>query len=150
VHTPATHVAPAEHVRPHAPQLLDSVARERHVSAQLVCPAGHTTTQAPLTHERPAAHALPHAPQFVALAAMFTSQPLAAARSQSAKPAAHAPTTHAPLAQACVATLASAQALPHAPQCRGSKLVLVHAPPQVLSPAPQVVAQTPAEQTCPA
>jgi hypothetical protein len=56
-----------------------------------------------------------HAPQWVEELAVFTSQPLAALPSQSAKPAAHDATTHRPPAQALVA-LARAQRVPQAPQ----------------------------------
>ena len=97
-----------------------------------------------------AAQALPHAPQLAVSVLVLVSHPLVAVRSQSAKPLAHAPTTHAPEAQACVATLASAQTRPHDPQLFGSKLVEVQLPEHEVSPAPHVAVQAPAVHTRPA
>ncbi len=58
---------------------------------------------------------------------------------------------HAPATQPWAATLASAQAVPHAPQCAGSMAVLAQnavAPsPQVRSGAAQVAPHAPPEHT---
>jgi hypothetical protein len=69
-------------------------------------------------HVCPAAQRVPHAPQFIAFE-RSASQPLAALRSQSAKPAAHALTQRPPTHAADDMPLAT-QALPQLPQCRGS------------------------------
>jgi hypothetical protein len=96
---------------PHAPQLFGSP--EAAVSAvsqplvaslsQLPKPAAQSKRQAPATHAgvtfclppAVAVHEVEHAPQRVASLWVFTSQPLPAAPSQSAKPAEHA-RRHAP------------------------------------------------------
>ena len=61
--------------------------------SQSANPALHAMAQLPALHEGvpfEPLHALPHDPQFDALVLVFTSQPLAALMSQSAKPALHA------------------------------------------------------------
>jgi hypothetical protein len=70
------------------------------------------------------AQARPQAPQCVALVWVLASQPLAGLPSQSPKPAAQRTTVHIPPAQPLAATLASAQAAPHALQLAGSMAVL--------------------------
>jgi hypothetical protein len=160
---PAAHVAPqvdalhagaplatAGHATPHAPQCDALLRVSTHAPLHAVSPAAQGIMQKPAAHTRPAAHARPQPPQCAASVLVFASHPSAAARLQSAKPAAHAPTTHAPAAQACVATLASAQRTPQPPQWLGSKLVSVQPPAHAVSPAPHVAAHTPAVQTSPA
>lgn len=61
-------------------------------------------------------HCAPQPPQWFTSVKMVTSHPFAAIPSQSAYPAAHAPTPQRPAAQAPVAC-AGAHAIPHVPQC---------------------------------
>ncbi|MFO0628416.1 MAG: hypothetical protein U0325_22780 [Polyangiales bacterium] len=80
---------------------------------------------------------------------MSASQPLAAERSQSAKPAAHAPTPQVPLRHAALA-LGTAQADPQAPQCAVLAAVSTQAPPQqVCPPGHDCALEQPAAQTFP-
>ncbi len=72
-------------------------------------------------------HAAPQAPQCVGVVPRLVSQPLAATRSQSPKPARQAATVHAPAEQPAVA-LASEHALPQAPQFDTLVLVAVSHP----------------------
>jgi hypothetical protein len=65
--------------------------------------------QALFTQRSPAAQAWPHAPQFAASLVVFTSQPLLALPSQSAKPGRQAE-LQAPAAQRAVAWAGAAQA----------------------------------------
>jgi hypothetical protein len=99
-------------------------------------------------------HARPQPPQCAALDVVTTSQPLAAAPSQSPKPAAQRTTAHSPPVQPWVWVLASAQLVPHAPQFAGSIDVFAQkrasAGPQVVAGVAQVVPQTPPEHTRPA
>ena len=86
------------HTLPQAPQFdaLVCVFGSQPVTAlisQSANPALHAMAQLPALHEGvpfEPLHALPHDPQFDALVLVFTSQPLAALMSQSAKPALHA------------------------------------------------------------
>jgi hypothetical protein len=113
-----------EQSAPHAPQCatLDASATSQPLAAlpsQSPKPALHEATRHAPAAQAPTplagAQARLHAPQCVDELAVFTSQPLAALPSQSAKPAAHDATTHRPPAQALVA-LARAQRVPQAPQ----------------------------------
>jgi hypothetical protein len=74
-------------------------------------------------------HARPQAPQLLASAPrVLTSQPLLGLPSQSERPVMHTPTAQAPPKQAAALTPGSAQALPQAPQWRGSMPVLTQSP----------------------
>jgi hypothetical protein len=75
--------AGATQARPQAPQCAASVARFTQAPAQNVVGAMHTETHPPTEHTVPAVHARMHAPQWALLARRSTSQPLAAAPSQS-------------------------------------------------------------------
>jgi hypothetical protein len=94
---------------------------------------------------------VPQPPQRALSVRVFTSQPLLASPSQSAKPAAHAPMAHAPDAHMALA-LGSAHVRPQAPQLvalavRSVSQPLAAAPSQ--SPKPPVqrtMAQAPAAQ----
>ena len=72
-----------------------------------------------------------------------TSQPLAAIRSQSRKPAAQAAIAHAPAAQVVVA-LGSAHARPHAPQLAA---LVVRSASQPLAAEPSQSPNPPAQRT---
>jgi hypothetical protein len=162
-HTPAEHTRPAGHAAPHAPQAALSVRVSTSqplagLMSQSAKPAAQAVTaHAPAAHDAVAlgsAHARPQAPQWVVAVVTSVSQPLAAAPSQSPKPAAQRPTVHSPAAHPLVAALASAQARPHAPQWAGSIAVLAQ---NALAPAPQVASgaahtapHTPSAQSCPA
>ena len=86
------------HTFPHEPQfdVFVPVFTSQPFTAlisQSANPALHAMAQLPALHEGvpfEPLHALPHDPQFDALVLVFTSQPLAALMSQSAKPALHA------------------------------------------------------------
>jgi hypothetical protein len=162
-HAPAEQTWPAAQAAPHAPQLALSVRVSTSqplagLRSQSAKPVAHAATaHAPTAHVAVAlgsAQARPQAPQFAALVVSSASHPLAAAPSQSPKPAAQRAGAQVPPAQPWVAVCASAQTVPHAPQLVGSIAVLaqkaVGAAPQVASGAAQVAPQTPAEQTWPA
>src|SRR6516162_9328619 len=103
--TPAVHILPAPHWLSHAPQLLTSVLRLRHVSPHCVCPLGHIVWQTLLMHMSPRAQAM-HPPQWLGSLVMLVQAPLQT-MSEALPPqlATHAPATH---------TLPSAQTLPQA------------------------------------
>ena len=90
---------------------------------------------APFTRE---GHATPQRPQFAALVERFTSQPLEATPSQSAKPSLQAK-PQAPAAQVARAFAGAAQAFPHAPQWATLVAVLVSQPLEAVpSQSPKV------------
>jgi nicotinate-nucleotide--dimethylbenzimidazole phosphoribosyltransferase len=132
-HAPAEHTRPAAQAVPHAPQLALSlrVSTSQPLAAlpsQSTKPVAQAATaQAPAAQVGVAlgsAQARPQAPQFAALVRVSVSQPLAAAPSQSPEPASQRSTVQAPPVQPWAATLASAQAVPHAPQLAGSMAAL--------------------------
>jgi hypothetical protein len=114
------HAAPAfakEHCLPHTPQLLASLCKLTQTPPHREVPAGHVATHAP----RPVSQSgvaplqtLPQRPQFIVVSSEL-SQPFAALRSQSAKPALHA-YAHAPIEQAGVVFGLATQAVPQEPQ----------------------------------
>lgn len=77
--------------------------------------------------------AFPHAPQWATSVCALTSQPLAAAPSQSAKPPAQALTAQLPMRQKATA-LGRPQRLSHTPQLTGLAIRSTQAPPQQVSP----------------
>lgn len=128
---PATHAAP----------------RVAHTPEQYVCPAGQTTRHTPAVQDSAALHATPHAPQFRLSSLVLTSQPLAAPRSQSAKPAAHA-NPQPPAAHVAVALAADAQAVDVCPS-PSALHVRRDAPSQSTAPGVHTHgAQTPARHVC--
>jgi hypothetical protein len=106
----------------------------RHMPATQMLPAGHTT---------------PHPPQLFVAVDVFVSQPFAGLPSQSPRLASHT-NAHRPAAHTLVALARAGHAVPHALQLAGSLLRLTHAPLQLVRPAVQLVAHTPAEHTWPA
>jgi hypothetical protein len=107
--------APAEQETAHEPQCVGSLPVFTQAPPQRESGAAQVVAQAPAEHTWPAGHARPHAPQWALSLWPRTSQPLAALRSQSRKPAAQAVTEHAPPEHAEVA-LGRAHARPQAPQ----------------------------------
>jgi hypothetical protein len=118
------------------------------------------TPQRPVAHVPVAlggAHARPHAPQWASVVPRSVSQPFAAIPSQSPKPGSQRTIAHAPAVQACVATCARLQRVPHIPQFAGSWAVLAQKSPvrpsvavvsvQRVRGMAQVVVQVPFEQT---
>jgi hypothetical protein len=112
------------HAIPQPPQWFTSlsVLTSQPLTAtrsQSALPASHVATaHAPFTHAAVAPGRLqriPHPPQFDASARVFTSQPLAAFVSQSAKPVLHEATVQRPDAQPAVAP-GTTHCDPHAPQ----------------------------------
>jgi hypothetical protein len=94
-------------------------------------------------------HDMPHAPQFVRSFERFTSQPLLALPSQSAKPSAHR-YSQVLLAQVAVALARAAHGRPHPPQCCGVLVTvtshpLLALPSQSPKPAAQTTPHAPAE-----
>ncbi|MFO0627632.1 MAG: hypothetical protein U0325_18635 [Polyangiales bacterium] len=79
---------------------------------------------------------MPQPPQCIRSVCGFTSQPLAASRSQSAKGAVHAPTAQVPLRHAG-APLGTRQAAPQAPQWAVFSCGFTQPPPQQVCPAGQ-------------
>jgi len=106
------------HTVPHAPQLAGStvvLAQKAEAPLQVRRGAAQLVPQRPPEQTEPAGQATLHAPQLALLARVFTSQPLLATPSQSAKPGAQAAMAQAPAAQV-EAALGSAQTRPQAPQ----------------------------------
>jgi hypothetical protein len=93
-------------------------------------------------------HTLLHRPQFATLVLSPSSHPSEAVVLQSPKPVLHTATPQRPATQKGVA-FGSEHAIPHPPQLAGSLLVLVHAPEQLVRPAPHEAAQVPPPQICP-
>jgi hypothetical protein len=123
-HAPTLHTANAGHTVPHAPQLEAVVRRSTSqpsaaIALQSPKPVEHATPQALAAQAgvllARAGHALPHAPQWLTLVASVTSQPLAAAPSQSSKPGAHA-NAHMPDAHVGAALARAGHATPQRPQ----------------------------------
>lgn len=121
---------------PHAPQWLFALRVStsqpfRCTRSQSPKPTTHDENpHAPATHVGAAllgAHVALHAPQWLSDVRVSTSQPLAAIRSQSAKPGLHAPTVQIPPTQRPV-PLAAVQRDPQAPQCCASVIVFVSQP----------------------
>ena len=107
---------------PHAPQFAASEAVVTQRPLQLVWPAGQRSTQVPLEQVCVAVHARPQAPQLATLVERFTSQPVVATPSQSAKPVAQVrPQRDA--AQVRVALAPVGHEVPQAPQFAGSVAV---------------------------
>ena len=97
----------------------------------------------------PPPHTLPHAPQWLSFDAKLTSQPLAAARSQSPKPALHTK-LHAPDAHTPDAFAGDEHTVPHAPQLSGSERVVTQSPPHTVCPVGQRAEHVPPRHTVPA
>ena len=95
-----------------------------------------------------ALHAAPHAPQLAVDVRRFTSQPLLATPSQSAKPAAQV-NPHAPRVHAVVALARAGQVVAHAPQFDTSVWRFTQRPEQKVVGAVQMLAQALDEHTCP-
>jgi hypothetical protein len=93
-----------------------------------------------------AAQVIPHAPQ-LAVVVSAVSHPLGVRASQLPKPVAQPATTQLPPEHTWKLTWASAQTVVQSPQWAGSTAVFAQkvdgATPQVVSPEPQVVPQTP-------
>ncbi len=162
---PAVHAAAlafvSTHALPHAPQLVVVLSGVSHPSGprmltQSPKPVLQLKPQTPEAQVRVAfarAGQGAQLPQWSTFELKLASQPLRAMPSQLPKFAEHPTGTHPPLAQPLVVVLARLHVVPQAPQLAGSMLVLAQkvagAVPQVVSPPPQVVPQTLAEQTCP-
>jgi hypothetical protein len=145
VQTPSAHAEPGPHTTPQAPQFDVSLSMDTHTPPHSNRPAGQTHFEN--AHERPPPHTTPQAPQ------------LAESRVRSTQLWPHAeyggvqPPTHAPAWQKAAAL---GQALPQAPQFRGSlaserqtpsqRIVPVgqaHAPEMHDPPPPQTRSQLP-------
>jgi hypothetical protein len=117
---------------------------------QLAKPVVHVKPHVPLVQVGDAlagvGQLVPQRPQWVSVLVRLTSQPSAAVALQSPKPVEHAATPQPPERQKAMA-LGSEHAVPQPPQLDGSMLVLVHAPEQLVRPAPQEAAQVLAAQT---
>lgn len=146
----------AAHPRPHAPQwnalVFVSVSQPLLITpSQSPNPALHgPTLQTPALQRGMAfgeLHAWPHMPQLVALPVVSTSQPFAAAPSQSAVPVGHMPAAQTPALQTAPGPMHACPQPPHA-----LPLVDVSAsqpfaasPSQSANPVSQVDTQRPAE-----
>lgn len=90
-HMPPKHVAltvpVATHAMPQRPQFSTSASGLTHRPAQRISPAAQGETQAPATHTFVPSQTVPQAPQFKRSICTLLSQPVAAFRSQSRKPA---------------------------------------------------------------
>ncbi len=137
VHTPAAQPATpfaAVHTLPHAPQFETfAVVLVSQPSAGFALQSANPGSQAPnvqtpATHDSAAfgrLHAVPQPPQFASEPAVFVSHPFAIIPSQFANPVLHVPTAQAPATHAAV-PLGTVHTVPHAPQFRGSVIVLTH------------------------
>jgi hypothetical protein len=117
-HVPLLHVRNSgveAQARAQAPQFARSLWRSTQRPLQNVSPVAHTLLHTPRLHAVPVRQVTPQPPQLALSFVVLVSQPLAALRSQSAKPALQVPTAQAPVAQVGVA-LATVQARPQAPQ----------------------------------
>ena len=130
---------PATQVFPHAPQLELVLSVASQPLAALPSQSAKPALQV-ATVQRPAAQpavalgstqGLPQLPHEVAVLDRLVSQPSVALALQSPKPGLHAAMVQAPAAHAAVA-LASAHALPHAPQWVALVLLLVSQPVMTL------------------
>jgi len=158
-HTALVPMGGGGQLTPQPPQLVTSpdAVLTSQPSSELVLQSRKPALHAPITHRPPeqleAALAdwqrLPHTPQLLASEAVLVSQPLAAAPSQSAKPAAQAESTHAPILHPAT-PLGKEHALPQAPQWAGSLARSRHTPEQAVVPPAQVEVQAPEEHTVPA
>jgi hypothetical protein len=115
-------------------------------------PAAQVMVHAPIA--QPAAppvalHARPQPPQWATAPLVSTSQPLAAAPSQSAKPALQVK-PHAPAAQVGVALARAGHTVEQAPQLVALVARLTQRPPQLVSPAAHTSVHAPMEHTLPA
>jgi hypothetical protein len=140
VQTPPQQPSPAPHACPQAPQFAVSLDTSVQTPPQQCFPPGQSPllpqVQAPFTQLSPAAHACPHAPQLAASLVVFTSQPLLAFLSQSAKPARQWK-LHVPLTQAAVAFAGMGQTWLQLPQLPVSLVVSTHLLPHSVWPAAQ-------------
>ncbi len=104
----------------HEPQCAGSLVIRTQSPEQFVVPVPHVAPHVPAEQTCPLAHArgaavVEHAPQLALSALVFTSHPLAAMPSQSAKPVAHVPSAQVPAVQVAVA-FANTHRLPQPPQ----------------------------------
>ncbi|MFO0560349.1 MAG: hypothetical protein U0269_20195 [Polyangiales bacterium] len=154
---PSAHVAaalgPAEQTRPHIPQLFTSVVASTHETipplVQRMLGSGQSKRHVPAPHICPAGHALPHAPQFIGLDRVSASQPLVGSRSQSAKPASHAPIPHVPIVHEAAALAGAGHARPHEPQFITSVCTSRQLAPHIILGAGQSERHAPATHSCP-
>jgi len=75
-HCPLTQTFPPAHLRPQAPQWLESVLRSAHPPLQGFCPLGQLSRQFPPEQSFPEAHGLPQPPQWRLSEAKFLQIPL--------------------------------------------------------------------------
>ncbi len=152
---PAEHGTPAPQDVPHAPQLAELVRRSvSHPSLAVLLQSPkfvlqvnpHTPDAHVVVALAAVAHALPQRPQLESELVVLTSQPSLVVLLQLAKPVSHAAIPHAPERQNSLA-LGSEHTVPHAPQFAGSRLVLVHAPEQLVRPVPHEAEHVPAAQS---
>lgn len=146
-HAPLLQTCPPVHRLPHMPQLLPSELTSAHVPAppppipkppmHAVSPVGQL--QLPPLHVAPFGHTLPQPPQSRVFVCVSTHAPFMPHDvSPVGQPAVHVPLTH---------WLPGPQRFPHVPQLRGSLVVSVHTPLQLVVPAPHV--HVPLEQLAP-
>ncbi len=137
-HAPAAQLAVAlgsEHTRPHIPQLLTLVVTSTHVPPQRMAGALQPEVQRRMSASQMGVapvQAVPHAPQFMAVSSV-ASQPLAVARSQSAKFVLHAK-VQLEAAHETAALARAGHALPHDPQCAVDVRVSTQDPLQRVCP----------------
>lgn len=112
-----------EHMAPHAPQLatLFVIATSQPSTAlllQFAKPDWHAMPHWPAEQDGTPlveSQAFPQPPQLLVLVWVFTSQPLPASVSQSAKPVLQAPSAHVPVVH-CAEAFGKLQTLPQVPQ----------------------------------
>jgi hypothetical protein len=149
VQAPAVHACPARHARPQPPQWAVLVCVLTQVMPQPVRPPVQMSEHVLVAQVRPVAHAPPQRPQLAPSVRRSTSQPLAALRSQSPKPALQV-YPHAPAAHVAVALARVGHTLPQVPQFVGLVAVAASQPlaalrsqsvkPGLQAPAPQTPA----------
>jgi hypothetical protein len=140
VQRPLQHPWPAAQTCPQPPQFAASLDASLQIPPQQSLPPGQSPllpqVHALFTQLSPAAQAWPQAPQFAASLVVFTSQPLLAFRSQSAKPARQAKPQVA-LLQVASPCAGAGQRWPQLPQLLASVLVVTQVLPHRVWPAGQ-------------
>jgi hypothetical protein len=127
-HVPSTHVCPAMHARPHAPQFAALVATSTHAPPHIIRGAaqlGPPPVHMPAVQTAPPVHPRPHIPQFDPSDVTSTQTPAHIIRGAGhVEAATHVPAVHA---------WPAGHVLPHPPQFAPSVITLMHAPAHATS-----------------
>jgi hypothetical protein len=139
MHFPPRQASPWLQTVLQAPQLKRSVAVSTHERPHCLSPAVQVVTQRAAWQSSPVAHLAPHLPQLLGSLSRLLQAPVVQRSSGLLQAQA------LPLHDSSVE-----QAVAQVPQWVRSRVRSMQLPPQLVSPPPQVVPQTPALQTLPA